>query len=259
MNIPINKFKSDLHDGRPLFGLWTSLSGSYAIEVVSGAGFDWLMIDTEHSPNDLETVLNTLQIIAAYPSHPVIRVPWNDMVTIKRFLDIGVQTLLIPQINTAEEARAAVAYTRYPPSGLRGVGGTTRATRFGRVDYYAKKAQQEICILVQVESAIALENLEEIASVDGVDGVFVGPADLHASLGYAGETRNPEVMSMMESSFKKISKLGKAAGTILTGSAEDGERWINSGVRFLAVASDLGILARGTDGAVKQWKNYSSR
>jgi len=136
------------------------MSGSYAVEAIAGAGFDWLMIDTEHSPNDLESVLTQLQIVAAYPTQPVVRVPWNDMVTIKRYLDIGAQTLLIPQVNSADEAKAAVSYTRYPPTGLRGVGGTTRATRFGRVKGYAQSAQSEICVIVQVESQQALDDIE---------------------------------------------------------------------------------------------------
>ena len=191
MHLPKNHFKRALAEGKVLYGLWNSLSGSYAVEAVAGAGFDWLMIDTEHSPNDLETVLRNLQVLAAYPTEAVVRVPWNDMVTIKRYLDLGVQTLLIPQVNTAEEARAAVSYTRYPQIGLRGVGGTTRATRFGRVKNYAQRAHEEICVLVQVESQQALENIEAIAAVEGVDGMFIGPADLHASLGYVGETRNP--------------------------------------------------------------------
>lgn len=255
MDVPKNSFKHALIEGRLQFGLWSSLAGSYAIEAVAGAGYDWLMIDTEHSPNDLESVLTYIQIVAAYPSHPVVRVPWNDMVTIKRYLDVGVQTILIPQINTAEEARSAVAYTRYPPHGLRGVGGNTRATRFGRVESYAKRAQEQICVLVQVESGQALGNIDAIAAVDGVDGVFVGPADLHASLGYAGETRNPDVMQMMEDTFKRIRKTGKAAGTILTGGTGDGDRWIKSGVGFLAIGSDLSILSRGAEALIGDWRS----
>jgi 4-hydroxy-2-oxoheptanedioate aldolase len=247
MDMPINQFKRALADGSVLFGLWNSLSGSYAIEAIAGAGFDWLMIDTEHSPNDLETVLTHLQILAAYPTEPVVRVPWNDMVTIKRYLDIGAQTLLIPQINTAEEAQAAVSYTRYPPTGARGVGGTTRATRFGRVKDYAKRAHEEICLLVQVESQQALDNIEAIAAVDGVDGVFIGPADLHASLGYPGETRNQSVTPSINEAIARIRKTGRAPGTILTGDPQDVQRWIAQGAQFVAVGSDLGLLARGAE------------
>jgi len=254
MELPKNEFKRALAEGRVVYGLWNSLSGSYAVEAVAGAGFDWLMIDTEHSPNDLESVLTQLQIVAAYSTQSVVRVPWNDMVTIKRYLDIGAQTLLIPQVNTAEEARAAVAYTRYPPAGLRGVGGTTRATRFGRVKGYAKSAHEEICVLVQVESQQALDNVEAIAAVDGVDGVFVGPADLHASLGYAGETRHPDVAPIIDDVISRIRKAGKAPGTILTGDAQDVRRWIDKGVQFVAVGSDLGLLARGAEGLALRFK-----
>src|SRR6195256_7053883 len=193
MDLPQNGFKRALASGRPQIGLWSSLSSNYTVEVIAGAGFDWILLDTEHSPSDLESVLTQLQAAAPYPTHPVVRVPWNDMVTIKRFLDIGAQSILIPYVQNADEAKSAVAYTRYPPSGVRGVAGGTRATRFARVKDYAKRAHEELCVLVQVETQQALDNLEKIAAVDGVDGVFIGPADLHASLGYPGEPNNPQV------------------------------------------------------------------
>ncbi|MDP1535394.1 MAG: aldolase/citrate lyase family protein, partial [Rubrivivax sp.] len=150
MDLPRNTFKHALAGDPALIGLWTSLAQAYAAEVVAGAGFDWLLIDAEHSPNDLGSILAQLQAVAAYPSHAVVRVPSNDVVTIKRVLDVGAQTLLVPQIENAEQARAAVSFMRYPPEGLRGVGGTTRATRFGRVAHYARRAQEELCLLVQV-------------------------------------------------------------------------------------------------------------
>jgi 4-hydroxy-2-oxoheptanedioate aldolase len=253
MDLPRNEFKRALAEGRPQFGLWTSLSGSYAIEAVAGAGFDWLMLDTEHSPNDLETVLAGLQVVAAYRSQAVVRVPANDRVTIKRFLDIGAQTLLLPQVESAAEARAAVAATRYPPAGERGVGGTTRATRFGRVADYAARAHEELCVIVQVESALALERLDEIVAVDGVDAVFVGPADLHASMGHVGQTRHPDVAPLIDEALRRIRAAGKAPGTILTGDAADVERWLALGTLFVAVGSDLGLLARGADALVARW------
>lgn len=258
MDLPINLFKRGLAEGRVLYGLWTSLSGAYAVEAVAGAGLDWLMFDTEHSPNDLESVLTQLQIVAAYPTQAVVRVPWNDMVTIKRYLDIGAQTLLIPQVNTAEEALAAVAYTRYPPTGLRGLGGTTRATRFGRVKGYAQKAHSEICVIVQIESQQALDNIEAIAAVDGVDGVFVGPADLHASLGFAGETRHPEVAPIIDAAISRIRQAGKAPGIILTGDAADVKRWIDKGLQFVAVGSDLGLLARGAEALATRFNAHGT-
>lgn len=253
-SMPVNRFKRALAAGDTVYGMWHSLSGGYATEVLAGAGFDWLLVDTEHSPNDLETVLTTLQIIAAYPqTSAVVRLAVNDMILIKRYLDIGVQTLLLPQINTAQEARDAVAYTRYPPQGVRGVGGTNRATRFGRVRRYAPEAAEEICLLVQAETEQALENLEEIAAVDGIDGVFIGPADLHASMGYPGEKRRPEIMKMIERGLERIGRAGKAPGIILTGVAEDEPRWRNGGARFIAVDSDIRLLARATDSLASEY------
>src|SRR5574339_821572 len=197
MELPQNAFKRALRAGKAQIGLWSSLSSNYTVEVIAGTGFDWILLDTEHSPNDLESLLTQLQAAAPYPTHPVVRVPWNDMVTIKRTLDIGAQSLLVPYVSTKEEARDAVSFTRYPPAGVRGVAGTTRATRFGRIQGYAKKAHEEICVLVQVETKQALDNLEAICAVEGVDGVFIGPADLHASLGYPGETTNAAVVPLM--------------------------------------------------------------
>ena len=251
--MPINTFKRALAAGETVIGLWTSLVGAYPAEVVAGAGFDWLMLDTEHSPGDLASVLGQLQAVAAYPVHPVVRVPWNDMVDIKRFLDIGVQTLLIPQVSNADEARAAVAATRYPPEGVRGVGGVTRATRFGRVPNYATTAKDDLCVLVQVESREALDRIEEIAAVDGVDGVFIGPADLHASFGFAGEFTNPAVVPLIDKAIARIAATGKAAG-ILTGNEADAKRWITLGARFVAVGNDVNLLARAADALAARFK-----
>ncbi|MGH8742540.1 MAG: HpcH/HpaI aldolase family protein, partial [Burkholderiales bacterium] len=178
MDLPQNAFKRALKAQQPQIGLWSSLSSNYTVEVIAGAGFDWLLLDSEHSPNDLENLLTQLQAAAPYPTHSVVRVPWNDMVTIKRVLDIGAQSLLVPYVSTAGEAQSAVSYTRYPPAGLRGVAGTTRATRFGRVKDYARRAPEEICLLVQVETQAALDNIEAICRIEGIDGVFIGPADL---------------------------------------------------------------------------------
>jgi len=254
LELPINTFKRALKAGKVQIGLWCSLSSHYAIELVAGSGFDWLLLDTEHSPNDLESVLTQLQAAAPYSTHPVVRVPWNDMVTIKRFLDIGSQTILIPYVQNAEEAKAAVAYTRYPTAGVRGVAGGTRATRWGRVKDYAKRAHEEICVLVQVETQTALDNLERIAAVDGVDGVFIGPADLHASLGYPGETNNPKVMPVIDEAVRRIRKAGKAPG-ILTTVEADARRWLECGGQFVAVGVDTVVLARGTEALAAKFKS----
>ena len=254
MELPQNAFKRALKAGRAQIGLWSSLSSSYTVEVIAGAGFDWILLDMEHSPNDLESALAQLQAAAPYPSHPVVRVPWNDMVSIKRLLDIGAQSLLVPYVSTADEARAAVSYTRYPPAGVRGVAGTTRATRFGRVKDYAKRAQEEICLLVQVETQQALDNIEAICAVEGVDGVFIGPADLHASLGYTGEIANPKVKPLIDAAIQRIRKCGKAPG-ILTPNEADAKHWLQCGGLFVAVGADVGILARGAEALAAKFKS----
>jgi len=246
MELPRNPFKQALAAGRPQIGLWSSLSSHYSVEVIAGAGYDWILLDMEHSPNDLESLLAQLQAIAAYPTHPVVRVPWNDAVVVKRVLDIGAQSLLIPYVSTVEEARHAVAATRYPPAGVRGVAGTTRATRFGRIQGYAKQAHEQICVLVQVETKQALDNLEAICAVEGIDGVFIGPADLHASLGYPGETANPQILPRIEEAMRRIRKAGRAPGYLSPVEA-DAKKMLAAGAQFVAVGADVGILARGAE------------
>ncbi|HET7298710.1 MAG TPA: HpcH/HpaI aldolase/citrate lyase family protein [Burkholderiales bacterium] len=253
MNLPENAFKRALRAGTPQIGLWSSLSSNYTVEVIAGAGFDWILLDSEHSPADIENLLTQLQAAAPYPTHPVVRIPWNDMVTIKRVLDIGAQSLLVPYVSTADEAKAAVSYTRYPPAGARGVAGTTRATRFGRIPDYARRAHDEICLLVQVETQGALDNIEAICGIDGVDGVFIGPADLHASLGHPGEIANPNVKPMIDDAIRRIRKAGKAPG-ILTPNEADARHWLDCGALFVAVGADVGILARGAEALAAKFK-----
>ncbi|WP_342363154.1 aldolase/citrate lyase family protein [Terrarubrum flagellatum] len=253
MDLPINRFKKALFESRQQIGLWCSLPGSYAAEAVAGAGFDWLLFDTEHSPGDPLTVLAQLQAVAAYDVSAVVRPASNDAVLIKRFLDLGAQTLLIPYVQDASEARAAVAATRYPPSGIRGVSGLTRATRFGRVAGYGKRAADELCLLVQVETREALNQVEAIAAVDGVDGVFIGPADLAASLGHIGEASHPEVVAAVEQAVRRLRAIGKPAG-ILTPDGAFAKRCIELGTIFTAVAIDAGILARGAETSARQFK-----
>jgi 4-hydroxy-2-oxoheptanedioate aldolase len=243
MELPANTFKHALLAGRQQIGLWCTLPGGFAAELLAGAGFDWLCLDTEHSPGDPLTVLPQLQAVAPYPVAPVVRPASNDAVLIKRFLDLGAQTLLIPYMQTAEEAARAVAAMRYPPAGLRGVSALTRATRFGRVPDYATRVEEELCLLVQVETGEALGRLEEIAAVEGVDGVFVGPGDLAASLGHLGKPGHPEVVSAVEDAIRRIVRCGKPAG-ILTPDPEFARRCIDLGTTFTAVGIDSGILAR---------------
>jgi 4-hydroxy-2-oxoheptanedioate aldolase len=253
MKLPENRFKRAIREGHQQIGLWCSLPGGYAAELLAGSGFDWLLLDTEHSPGDPLTVLEQLQAVEPYDVSPIVRPAANDTVLIKRFLDLGAQTLLVPYVQSAEEARAAVAAMRYPPEGVRGVAGTTRATRFGRVEGYAKRAAEELCLLVQVETQAALNALEDIAAVDGVDGVFVGPGDLAASLGHAGQLMHPTVVAAVEDAIKRIRACGKPAG-ILTPDNAFAARCIELGTVFTAVGSDLGVLARGTEKLAAQFK-----
>ncbi len=246
MDVPVNKFKAKLRARQSQVGLWCGLPGSYAAEIVAPAGFDWLLFDTEHSPSDVLTVLPQLQAVAAYDVAPVVRPAANDPVLIKRFLDIGVQTLLIPYVQNAAEAKAAVDATRYPPEGIRGVSALTRATRFGRVKNYAQQAAHELCVLIQVETREALDHIEAMASIDGVDGIFIGPADLAASFGYAGQPGHPEVVEAIEKAITLLNRLGKPAG-ILTPDEKFAARCMELGTLFTAVGVDVAVLARGAE------------
>lgn len=245
MELPANPFKRALAEMRPQIGLWCMLSHHVAIEVVAGSGFDWLCLDTEHSPNELPMVLSQLQAAAAYPTHPVVRPAWNDMILIKRLLDVGAQTLVIPYVQNAEEARRAVSYTRYPPEGRRGLAGVTRASRYGRVRGYARRAHEELCLIVQVETRTALAEIEAMAAVPGVDGIFVGPADLAADMGHAGEPAHPEVQAAIEQAITRIRAAGKPPG-ILTPDESLARRYLQLGAVFVAVGVDTNILARET-------------
>ncbi len=253
MRLPQNAFKRALAEGRRQIGLWCTLPDAYAAEALAGCGFDWLLLDTEHSPGDLRTVLSQLQAIAAYEVAAVVRPASNDIVLIKRLLDVGAQSLLIPYVQSAEEARRAVAAMRYPPQGVRGVSSLTRATRFGRVRDYATQADRELCLLVQVETAEALAQLESIASVEGVDGVFIGPADLAASLGHVGEPGHPVVVAAVEDAIRRLRALRKPAG-ILTLDAAFARRCIELGTTFTAVGVDVALLAREADHLVRQFR-----
>lgn len=246
MELPRNPFKAALRAGRSQIGLWSSLPGAYVAELLAGAGYDWLLLDTEHSPGDPLTVLPQLQAVAPYATAAVVRPATNDPVLIKRFLDIGAQTLLVPYVQTPEEAAAAVAATRYPPAGIRGVSALTRATRFGRVAGYATRAEEELCLLIQIETGDALDRLEEIAAVDGVDGLFIGPADLAASLGYPGAAAHPEVVATVEDGIARIVAAGKPAG-ILTPDVAFAHRCITLGTTFTAIGVDAGLLARQSE------------
>ena len=258
MDLPHNTFKNAIDQGLHQLGLWCSLPGAYAAEAVAGSGFDWLLFDTEHSPGDPLTVLAQLQSVAPYPVSAVVRPASNDAVLIKRFLDFGAQTLLIPYVQNAEEARAAVAATRYPPAGICGVSGVTRATAFGRVANYGNLADRELCLLVQIETQEALDNLEDIASIDGIDGVFIGPADLAASLGHVGEPGHPHVKALIEEAIIRITACGKPAG-ILTPDHEFAARCIELGTMFTAVGVDAAMLVKATEALSSKFRGSLSR
>ena len=245
-DLPRNYFKQAIRERRQQLGLWCTLSSAFGIEVVAGSGFDWLLLDTEHSPADVLTVLGQLQALSGHAVAPVVRPASNDPVLIKRYLDIGVQTLLIPYVQNAEEARAAVAATRYPPEGLRGVSALTRATQFGRVPGYGRRAGEEICVLVQVETEEALGAIDAIAAVEGVDGVFVGPGDLAASMGHIGELGHPAMIDAVTGAIARIAASGKPAG-VLTADAALAQRCMELGSVFTAVGVDVGLLARATE------------
>ena len=253
MNLPSNPFKHAIRSGKQQIGLWVSLANAYSAEIVAGSGFDWLLFDGEHSPNDPATVIPQLQAAAAYPVSCIVRPAWNDKVLIKRYLDIGAQSLLIPYVQNAAEAQAAVEAIRYPRRGVRGVAGVTRASRFGRVADYAKRAEEELCLLVQVETREGLDNLEAIAGVDGIDGIFIGPADLAAALGHLGNQQHPEVQAAIQDAIRRIRARGKPAGILATDEAST-KRYMEWGTTFTAVGLDAMVLARETEKLAQKYR-----
>ncbi|MBB5702101.1 4-hydroxy-2-oxoheptanedioate aldolase [Ochrobactrum daejeonense] len=249
MQAPRNEFKRRLLAGETLHGLWMSIASPQTAEALSLVGFDWLLFDTEHSPVEVAGVQPLLQAAAAGKSAVVVRPAWNDKVLLKRILDIGAQTVLVPFVQTPEEAAAAVAATRYPPSGIRGVAGSTRASRFGLTSDYFTVANEETCVLVQIETREALDRLEAIAAVDGVDGVFVGPSDLAASLGHLGKPGHADVQAALQQAAQRILAAGKVPGILATNAA-DAVRYRNWGYRFVAGAVDLGLLIKAAQGVL---------
>lgn len=241
-----NTFKKRLLAGETLIGLWSSLCSPIAAEALADAGFDWLLFDSEHSPVEVAGLYPLLQAAASGSAEAIVRPAWNDKVLIKRVLDIGAQTILVPFVQNAAEARAAVAATRYPPEGIRGVAGSTRASRYGRAKDYFRIANREVCLLVQIETGEALEALAEIAGVDGVDGVFIGPSDLAASLGHLGNPGHEDVQRALHEAVDQLRLLGKPAGILAT-SPEDAGRYRDWGYQFVAAGVDLGLLVKAAD------------
>lgn len=254
MSAPKNMFKEALKNKQPQIGLWLGLANNYTAELIASAGFDWLLIDGEHAPNTMQTMVGQMQAIAPFPSHPIIRPAWADHVALKQVLDIGVQTVLAPMVDNAVQAAEIVRATRYPPEGIRGVGSAlARASQFNRTPNYLTTANDEICVLVQIETAIAVEQLDNILAVEGVDGVFIGPADLSASLGYIGQPNHPEVVRVIEESIAKIVDAGKAPG-ILMADKKQAKHYLSLGALFVAVGSDTGLLMNSTKALVNEFK-----
>lgn len=254
MDLPRNNFKHAIAAGQLQIGLWCSLCSNITVDILSDSGFDWLLLDSEHSPNELPAILSQLQAARGGTATPIVRPPWNDAVMIKRFLDIGAPALLLPYVQNVEEARRAVAATRYPPVGIRGVTGSGRASRYGRVPGYMQKADSEIAVLVQVETRESMASLEQIAEVEGVDGVFIGPADLSTSFGYAGNWSGAEMQGVIKDAVTRLKKVGKPAG-FLTANEEEARRLIDWGYTFVAVGADLGLLRNAADGLAKRFKS----
>jgi 4-hydroxy-2-oxoheptanedioate aldolase len=253
MDILTNRFKAALNEGHRQIGLWCSLANSISTEVVAGSGFDWLLLDMEHSANDLRDIYAQIQVMTEGTASAVVRVPSDEPITIKRILDTGVQSLMIPNIDDADQACRAVAATRYAPRGIRGFSQAPRAARFGRIPDYHARCEAEICVVVQIESRRALDNLEEIAAVEGVDGIFIGPGDLSTSLGYLGQQNHPDVVQVVEDAISRIRTTGKPAG-ILTANEELAHRYIAAGTRFTAVGSDIGLLARTSEALAARFR-----
>lgn len=266
---PPNRFKERMAAGDIQIGLWSVLADGYAAEILAGCGYDWLLLDAEHGPNDLRSVLAQLQGIAAAGSllgdqanelsQPLVRLPNGDTALIKQYLEIGVQNLLIPMVNTPEQAAELVRAVRYPPHGVRGMGsGLGRSSRWGRLTDYVVAAGDSICLVVQIETAEAIENLEEIAAMDGVDGILFGPADLAADLGYRDQRNHPEVTRTIQQGIETTRRAGTPSGIMLTDVAAARE-WLNKGITFAGVGVDSSLLVRAADNLLGQFRATSQK
>lgn len=253
MNLPPNRFTRAIAAKEKQIGLWISLCSNFAAEVVSTAGFDWALIDMEHSANDYFSVLGQLQAFAATQTTALVRVEWNDAVAVKRLLDLGAPGLLFPMIQSVKEAEKAVAATRYPPRGVRGVSGATRATAFGRITDYVARVEDETTVLLQLETRAAVEQAEAIGAVDGVSGIFFGPADIAADIGKLGKPLDPDVWALIKPAAQKLIAKGVPVGTLVTDPVFAAEL-MNEGFTFVAVATDSSLLARASDAALAQTK-----
>jgi 4-hydroxy-2-oxoheptanedioate aldolase len=266
MQTPLNTFKQAMQAGEQKIGLWVGLADGYVAEILAGTGYDWLLLDGEHAPNDVRSVLAQLQGISsawsAQPesdrSHPVVRVPVGDTTLLKQYLDIGAQTILVPMVDTAEQAARMVQGMRYPPEGIRGMGSAlARASRWQAYPGYLHEANAQTCLLVQAETVEAMKNLDAITSTPGVDGVFIGPADLSASMGFVGQPNHPEVQAVIADAIARIRKAGKAPG-ILSTTEEQARKWLAAGAQFVAVGVDTILLTAAAKQLAAKYKTAAA-
>lgn len=256
--LPENTFKKALQNDETLWGLWLGLPDTSCAEICAGAGFDWLLIDGEHAPFELKTILHHLQALAPYPVSPIVRPENGSISLIKRLLDVGAQTLLVPMVNSAEQAKELVSAVRYPPEGIRGMGSSlARAARWNKVLQYLQKANDEICLIVQVETLEAMDNLEQIVAVDGVDGVFIGPSDLSGAMGHVGNPDHPEVVAKIEWAMEVIKQSGKASG-ILSLNLQNAQQFAETGTKFIGVGVDTLLLRMGAEQLIQKVKNQNT-
>ncbi|WP_427914076.1 HpcH/HpaI aldolase family protein [Ramlibacter sp. MMS24-I3-19] len=257
MQTPTNHFKKALAEKRTQYGLWVSLISPLSTEICAAAGFDWLLLDGEHTPSDPMSLLQQSQVVAGYPGlHAVARVPMGHgyvgQALIKQYLDVGIQTILVPMVDTPEQARELVRCMRYPPDGIRGMA-ATRASGWGRNASYAKEANREVCLLVQVETREGMRNLDAIAAVDGVDGVFIGPSDLSAAFGHVGDPWHPEMQDLIADAFRRIQLAGKAVG-ILTLDETLARKHVEMGATFIALGTDTNLMVKATTALAGKFK-----
>ena len=241
MDLPLNQFKRAIVSGQTPIGAWLMCAAPSTAEALGCVGFDFLVVDMEHTPIDTPQMIAILQTIAGTPAQAVVRPPWNDVVMVKRCMDAGAQTLLFPFVQNPEEARRAVASTRYPPQGIRGVAGTHRGSRYGTVANYLPRANDEVCVIAQIETIPAFDQLEAIASVPGVDSIFIGPADLSASMGFLGDIGNAAVQEKLRAGAQLCRRLGKPCG-IVGAHPDQAGKFVDYGFSWVAVGSDLAML-----------------
>jgi 4-hydroxy-2-oxoheptanedioate aldolase len=254
MQLKHNKFKQNIKSSQTQYGLWHGIVDSYASEIAAGAGFDWILVDEEHAPFDFRTILQTIQVMAVYETPVIVRPPYGDAHYIKQLVDGGVQTILVPMVESAEQAEHMAKAMLYPPAGIRGIGtALARAAQWNRVDNYFRDANEQMCLIVQVESITGVQNLDEILKVENLDGVFIGPSDLAASMGYLGQPNHPLVKEQILAAFAKIRAAGKTAG-ILAVTKPVADEYEAHGANMIAVGVDTLLLANATKALAESYK-----